>query len=111
MSATLRVLGATVPPAVPGIAFLSGGMDDRAATERLCALNRATGRHPWSLTFSFGRALQQAALAHWRGRPDHVAEAQRTLVHRAFCNAAAARGEYGPEQEAMLATFRPPAAA
>jgi fructose-bisphosphate aldolase, class I len=94
-AATLGVLGRTVPPAVAGIAFLSGGQDERTATERLCAVNRAPGSsHPWPLTFSFGRALQYPALRFWRGRRDRVPEAQRILVRRAYCNSLAACGEY-----------------
>jgi fructose-bisphosphate aldolase class I len=110
--ATLHALGAAVPVAVAGIAFLSGGQGDRAATERLCALNKtAPRRRPWPLTFSYGRALQQAALQRWGGREERVEEAQRILVHRAYCNGLAACGAYRAEAEEQLATFALPDAA
>ena len=66
--ATLRCLRRHVPPAVPGIVFLSGGQSDVVATRHLDAINRAGGPKPWTLSFSYGRALQDAALATWRGR-------------------------------------------
>ncbi len=65
---TVRCLKATVPSAVPGIAFLSGGQSDEAATEHL-SLMSAQGNLPWALTFSYGRALQAAALQAWGGKP------------------------------------------
>jgi fructose-bisphosphate aldolase class I len=99
VSATLRVLRDTVPGAVPGIAFLSGGQDDRAATQLLDALNVACPDAPWALTFSYGRAIQRPALEHWRGNPDAVPEAQRILLQRAYQNALAARGAYDPANE------------
>ena len=109
VSATLRVLGAAVPVAVAGVAFLSGGQDDRAASERLCGLNQtAPNRRPWPLTFSYGRALQAAALEHWGGREDRVAEARHILVHRAYCNGLAACGAYKAQSEERLASFPPP---
>jgi fructose-bisphosphate aldolase class I len=96
--ATLRVLRATVPPAVPGIAFLSGGQDDVAATARLDAMNRM-GPHPWELSFSYGRALQAPALKAWGGAAENVEAGQRALVHRARCNGAARDGTYSPDME------------
>lgn len=112
VGATLRVLGATVPVAVAGIAFVFGGRDDRVATERLCALNSTMPRRrPWPLTFSYGRSLQYAALDAWRGRQDCVAEAQRIVVHRAYCNGLAACGAYSAKAEDRLATQPIPIAA
>ncbi|MDB5092612.1 MAG: fructose-bisphosphate aldolase [Candidatus Eremiobacteraeota bacterium] len=102
VAATLAVLRGTVPMAVPGIAFLSGGQDDRAATQLLGALNVASPDAPWALTFSYGRAIQRPALEHWRGNPERVREAQRILLQRAYQNALAARGAYDPANEERL---------
>jgi fructose-bisphosphate aldolase class I len=102
VAATLRVLRDAVPDDVPGIAFLSGGQDDRAATHLLGALNVASPDAPWALTFSYGRAIQRPALEHWRGNPECVREAQRILLQRAYQNALAARGAYDPLNEDRL---------
>jgi len=96
--ATLRVLRRTVPAAVPGIAFLSGGQSALLATAHLQALN-ALGPHPWRLTFSLSRALQEPALAAWQGKRENVARAQRVFLERARLNAAASRGSYSAEME------------
>src|SRR5690606_20139426 len=72
---TVKALKATVPPAVPGIAFLSGGQGDEEATAHLSAMN-AMYDLPWKLTFSYGRALQAAALSAWGGKAENVAAAQ-----------------------------------
>jgi fructose-bisphosphate aldolase, class I len=96
--ATLRCLGRAVPAAVPGIVFLSGGQSDVAATERLNAICRAGGV-PWKLSFSFGRALQDAALKTWWGSPANVAAAQEALHHRAKCNGLAVQGKYSEQAE------------
>ena len=95
---TLRALRATVPPAVPGIVFLSGGQSDRDATAHLDAMNRMGGQ-PWELSFSYGRALQAPSLKAWGGRAENVEEAQRALVLRARCNGAARSGTYSPDME------------
>ena len=97
--ATLRCLRRHVPPAVPGVVFLSGGQNDVLATRHLDAINRADGPKPWALTFSYGRALQDAALATWLGKPENVAAAQRAFCHRARCNGLAARGVYTEAEE------------
>ncbi|MDP9239134.1 MAG: fructose-bisphosphate aldolase class I [Actinomycetota bacterium] len=94
--ATLRVLYRTVPAAVPGIAFLSGGQSDDAATDHLQAMN-AGQTHPWSLTFSYGRALIASALETWRGDPANAEAAQAVLDKRAKANAAASAGTYKKE--------------
>ena len=73
---TVQALKATVPPAVPGIAFLSGGQSDEEATAHLSAMN-AMHDLPWKLTFSYGRALQAAALKAWGGKPENVGPARR----------------------------------
>ena len=68
---TVRCLSRTVPPAVPGITFLSGGMSEEDASLALQAMNVCPGKKPWSLTFSYGRALQQSVLKAWKGRREH----------------------------------------
>lgn len=95
---TVRCLKSTVPAAVPGIAFLSGGQSDTAATEHLSLMN-AMGPLPWALTFSYGRALQAAALSAWGGKPENVAAAQRAFSHRAHMNSLAAGGTWSKAQE------------
>jgi fructose-bisphosphate aldolase class I len=96
---TLRCLCQTVPASVPGIVFLSGGQADVTATKNLDALNRS-GPHPWRLTFSYGRALQDAALAQWKGQASQARAAQRKLIHRAACNSKAALGKYTASMDA-----------
>ncbi|MDB6018870.1 MAG: fructose-bisphosphate aldolase [Pedosphaera sp.] len=97
--ATIRCLRRTVPPAVPGIVFLSGGQGDVQATKNLDAINRL-GPHPWQISFSYGRALQDAALKTWAGDPRKVPAAQKALSHRAKCNSAAQSGKYSDQLEA-----------
>jgi fructose-bisphosphate aldolase class I len=98
--ATVRCLLRTVPAAAPGVAFLSGGQPCELASTRLNAMNaRFKSRLPWALVFSFARAIQQPALEIWRGEEANVKAAQRALLHRARCNRAACRGEYGAAME------------
>jgi fructose-bisphosphate aldolase class I len=99
---TLESLRRTVPSAVPGIVFLSGGQSPVQATEHLNAMN-ALGPHPWELSFSYARALQEPVLEAWRGEPANVARAQRLFYHRARCNSAARGGRYTPGLEAEAA--------
>jgi len=99
---TVRTLRRTVPSAVPGIVFLSGGQSPEQATRNLSAMN-ALGRHPWELSFSYGRALQDPVLKTWKGDPGNVAAAQRAFYHRARCNSAARFGKYTKEMEATAA--------
>ena len=99
---TLDVLKAHVPATVPGIAFLSGGQSDEAATANLSAMNRIGGA-PWALTFSYGRALQTAALLAWGGDARNNAQAQAAFAHRARMNALAAAGEWKPELDRAAA--------
>jgi fructose-bisphosphate aldolase class I len=101
--ATLRTLQRNVPPAVPGIVFLSGGQDYLAATTHLNALNQLDGARPWKLSFSFGRALQDEALRAWLGKPENIAAGQRAFAHRANCERAAALGHYTQALEGGLA--------
>ena len=95
---TLRALKDTVPAAVPGIAFLSGGQSDELASAHLNAMNQ-TENLPWEVSFSYGRALLQLALETWRGEDANVPAAQAALLHRARLTAAARRGEYSEDME------------
>jgi fructose-bisphosphate aldolase, class I len=102
--ATVNCLLSFVPPAVPGCAFLSGGQGETEATAHLHAMNTLfQGKLPWHLTFSYGRALQQPALAKWLGQDENVAAAQKIFYHRAECNAAASLGEYSSALEGAIA--------
>jgi len=92
-TATLRVLRETVPPAVPGIVFLSGGQSDIEATRRLNLIAQARNS-PWRITFSYGRALQDAAMKTWNGQPSQVLAAQKALSLRAKANGLAVLGKY-----------------
>jgi len=98
-TATLRCLLRNVPAAVPGIVFLSGGQSDRLATAHLNAINRLPGPKPWKISFSYGRALQDAALEAWHGRDENVKAAQEALSQRARCNGAASLGQYTDDME------------
>ncbi len=93
---TRDTLLAFVPATVPGICFLSGGQSDEEATAHLSAMN-AMGPLPWPLTFSYGRALQNAALVLWKGNPHNVAAAQAAFAHRAAMNSLAALGKWQPD--------------
>jgi len=98
--ATVKCLLRTVPAAVPGIAFLSGGQSAELASERLNSMNvRFKSQIPWALSFSFGRALQQPAIEIWSGNNLNSPAAQKALYHRANCNRAARRGKYNNEME------------
>ncbi len=90
---TLEVLARSVPAAVPGICFLSGGQSEEEATAHLNAMN-AMGPHPWELSFSYGRALQASALKIWGGEAANIAAAQATYLHRARMNGLARSGDY-----------------
>ena len=97
--ATVRCLRRTVPAAVPGIVFLSGGQSDELATRHLNAMKHLPEPAPWPLSFSFARALQNAPLAAWRGDATRVEDAQRAFRHRAHCNSEARSGAYSAELE------------
>ena len=101
--ATVRCLLQSVPAAVPGVAFLSGGQSAKLASARLNAMNSqpdAGGATlPWALAFSYARAIQQPALEIWRGEASNVIAAQEALLHRAHCNVAARRGDYASAME------------
>jgi fructose-bisphosphate aldolase class I len=100
--ATVRVLKRHVPPAVPGIAFLSGGQSPTEATLHLSLMNRLAPL-PWSLTFSYGRALQDTALKAWGGVPANFAAGQKEYAKRAKLNGLATTGRYAPEMESQAA--------
>ena len=100
---TLKVLKAAVPAEVPGIAFLSGGQSDRQATEHLSLMNEQAAKLPWRLTFSYGRALQSAAMKAWAGKPENVAAAQKAFLHRVRMNSLAASGRWAPDLEKQAA--------
>lgn len=95
---TVKCLRRTVPAAVPGICFLSGGQSDEDATAHLSIMN-ASYDMPWKLSFSYGRALQQAALKAWQGKEENVAAAQAAFTHRAKMNSLAALGTWKQELE------------
>ncbi|QJW97226.1 class I fructose-bisphosphate aldolase [Frigoriglobus tundricola] len=97
--ATLHCLLRTVPAAVPGVAFLSGGQSAELASARLNAMTVRFRSPPWAVAFSFARAIQQPALDIWLGRDANVIAAQRALLHRARCNRAARRGDYTAAME------------
>ena len=97
--ATIECLLRVVPSAVPGICFLSGGQSDLVATQHLNAMNAMTDSFPWKLSFSYGRALQSAALKTWGGKTENIPAAQKAFYHRAKCNGAATLGQYSDEME------------
>ena len=91
---TVNALRRTVPPAVPGIVFLSGGQSEEEATQNLNAMNKLDLLKPWTLTFSFGRALQQSTLKAWGGKKENVAKAQATFLVMCKANSDATLGKY-----------------
>ena len=100
---TLKTLWRTVPAAVPGIAFLSGGQPAALASARLNTMNyRFKSQLPWALTFSFSRAIQQPALEIWHGQESNIKAAQQALLHRVRCNRAARRGDYTAVMEKIF---------
>jgi fructose-bisphosphate aldolase class I len=98
-TATLRCLRCHVPSAVPGIVFLSGGQSDILATSHLNATDSLDQPKPWRISFSYGRALQDAAMETWRGKPENLHAAQQAFYHRAKCNSAATLGRYSSALE------------
>ncbi|CAA7397613.1 unnamed protein product [Spirodela intermedia] len=94
---TLAMLQRRVPPAVPGIMFLSGGQSEMEATLNLNAMNQS--HNPWHVSFSYARALQNTVLKTWKGRPENVEAAQKALLARAKANSLAQLGRYSAEGE------------
>ncbi|MDR6952182.1 fructose-bisphosphate aldolase class I [Ancylobacter sp. 3268] len=99
---TIRCLKNCVPSAVPGIAFLSGGQSDEAATGHLDAMIKI-GNLPWNLTFSYGRALQAAPQKAWAGKAENWAAGQAAFTHRAKMNYLAALGKWAADEEKKAA--------
>ena len=97
--ATIRCLKRSVPAAVPGVVFLSGGQSDVEATLNLDALNRHADAVPWQLSFSYGRALQTSPFKIWGGDPGNVQRAQEAFLHRAKVTSAARAERYTPDLE------------
>ncbi|KAL8272995.1 hypothetical protein Esti_003048 [Eimeria stiedai] len=99
---TIRSLARTVPPAIPGVTFLSGGQSEEEASVNLNAMNRM-GPHPWALTFSYGRALQASTLKAWGGKEENKAKAQAVLLERAQANSEAQLGTYAGNASGTVA--------
>eukprot|EP01111_Echinosteliopsis_oligospora_P015430 TRINITY_DN610_c0_g1_i1.p1 TRINITY_DN610_c0_g1~~TRINITY_DN610_c0_g1_i1.p1 ORF type:complete len:357 (+),score=135.98 TRINITY_DN610_c0_g1_i1:179-1249(+) len=95
---TVRTLRRTVPSSVPGIVFLSGGQAEIEATTNLNAINLVPGPKPWTLSFSYGRALQSSILQVWKGDKANIKAAQDVYLHRARCNGLAVLGKYPGEE-------------
>lgn len=104
--ATVRCLKRTVPAAVPGVFFLSGGQTEVQATENLNAIDQFES-HPWQLGFSFGRGLQDSALRAWGGNPAKVVDGQKALLRRAQANGAARSGNYSGALETVPISLLP----
>jgi fructose-bisphosphate aldolase class I len=101
---TVQTLLRTVPAALAGVVFLSGGQGPEEATAHLNTMNRKyRDKLPWPLSFSYARAIQQPALNHWRGDPENVAQAQRLVYQRAKFNGLASLGQYSDEMEQQAA--------
>lgn len=92
---TVAALRRTVPAAVPGVVFLSGGQSEEEATLNLNAINKLEVLKPWTLSFSFGRALQQSTLKIWSGKKENVEKAQEAFLERCKANSEATLGKYG----------------
>jgi len=101
--ATVRALQATVPPSVPGIMFLSGGQEEEEASVNLNAINTHPGKKPWSLTFSYGRALQHSAIDQWSGKTENIRKGQDAFFKRAKANSEASVGKYRSEGKSSSA--------
>jgi len=92
--ATVTAFQRTVPVAVPGVTFLSGGQSEEEASVHLSAINAFPGKKPWALTFSYGRALQASALKAWQGKTENIKDGQEELLKRAKANNDATHGKY-----------------
>lgn len=99
---TVRTLERRVPTSVPGVMFLSGGMSEEEASINLSVMNQVKRKGPWSLSFSYGRALQQSCLKSWMGKPENVKAAQEALLARARANSNANLGKYVKGTEPSL---------
>uniref|UniRef100_A0A183BZB6 Fructose-bisphosphate aldolase n=1 Tax=Globodera pallida TaxID=36090 RepID=A0A183BZB6_GLOPA len=101
--ATVTALRRAVPCAVPGVVFLSGGQSEIEATQNLNAINSVPVLKPWTLSFSYGRALQSSVIKKWGGKDENMAGAQTVLLHRAKANGDAQAGQYTGEEAAASA--------
>lgn len=99
---TVRTLERSVPAAVPGITFLSGGISEEDSSIYLNEINKIDRKGPWAMTFSFSRALQSSCLKIWDGKEENKAEAQKQLVARAQANSEASKGEYQPGSQPSI---------
>ena len=102
--ATVTALQRTMPAAVPGVTFLSGGQSEEQASLNLSAINQYEGKKPWALTFSYGRALQASALAAWQGKKENVPAGQDAFMKRAKVNGLAAIGKYAGDGKSVAAS-------
>jgi len=103
--ATVTALRRTVPPAMPGVVFLSGGQTEIEATSNLNEMNKLPQElRPWKLSFSYGRALQASVLKSWNGKAENLVAAQKTLLHRSLSNKLAALGKYEGEDASGAAS-------
>merc|ERR1712183_1071084 len=100
--ATVTTLRRTVPAAMPGVVFLSGGQSELSATANLNAMNQMEVCKPWKLAFSYGRALQASVLKSWQGKAENSAAAEKTFLHRARMNSLASRGKYHKDMETQI---------
>ncbi|EPY26100.1 fructose-bisphosphate aldolase, class I [Strigomonas culicis] len=98
-TATITALSRTIPPALPGITFLSGGLSEVQATEYLNAMNQSKLPRPWNLSFSYARALQSSALKAWGGKDSGVAAGRKAFLHRARMNSLAQLGKYDRKED------------
>lgn len=97
--ATVTAFRRTIPPAMPGVVFLSGGQSELSASANLNAINAHPAVKPWALSFSFGRALQASVLKAWKGEAGNAAAAEKAFLHRARMNSLASVGKYTPSLE------------
>ncbi len=100
---TLTCFKSVVPSEVPGIVFLSGGQSEVEACANLQAIAIRAHAYPWKITYSYGRALQNAALSTWKGKLINLTAAQNAFLHRAALTSSAQRGAYDPKEEVLTA--------
>ncbi|MDQ3999633.1 MAG: fructose-bisphosphate aldolase class I [Actinomycetota bacterium] len=96
---TIQTMRRSVPAAVPGIVFLSGGQDDVGATEHLNVMNTMYDNLPWEISFSWARALQNRPMQIWGGEPENVEEARKAFYHRARMSGLARQGQWSQDYE------------
>merc|ERR1712003_506909 len=99
---TVQTLQRSIPPAMPGVTFLSGGISEEDSSCYLNEINKIDRVGPWALTFSFSRAMQSSCLKIWDGKKENIEKAQQQLLARARANAKASKGEYEYGSEPSL---------